>query len=163
MTHAAPTCVGVTGHQVLSETTRQLVRSAVRRRLERYRAVRGVTSLAGGADQLFARVVLALGGELLGVIPARNYESSFSSESDLACFRELLTRCTERVVLPYASPSDAAYWAAGREVVHRCEHMIAVWDGEPAAGLGGTAQVVGYAREHGKDVAVIWPAGASRG
>ena len=40
--------------------------------------------------------------------------------------------------------------------------LVAVWDGQSARGLGGTADVVAYARERGKPVTVIWPEGASR-
>jgi hypothetical protein len=41
-------------------------------------------------------------------------------------------------------------------------NLCAVWDGLPARGYGGTADVVAYARQHGKPVHVIWPAGARR-
>jgi len=40
--------------------------------------------------------------------------------------------------------------------------MFAVWDGKPADGLGGTADVVGYARERAIPVQVFWPAGLER-
>ncbi|WP_041624991.1 hypothetical protein [Stackebrandtia nassauensis] len=45
----------------------------------------------------------------------------------------------------------------------RRDQLIAVWDGQPARGYGGTADVVDYARDHGIDVTVIWPEGAKRG
>lgn len=41
--------------------------------------------------------------------------------------------------------------------------LIAVWDGQPAAGFGGTADVVAYARNHDIVVTVVWPDGAERG
>ncbi|MGW5646007.1 hypothetical protein ACWEV3_27990 [Saccharopolyspora sp. NPDC003752] len=40
--------------------------------------------------------------------------------------------------------------------------MLAVWDGQPARGFGGTADVVDSARKRGVDVTVIWPDGARR-
>ena len=50
----------------------------------------------------------------------------------------------------------------GRAVVDRSSVLVAVWDGQPSRGLGGTADVVAYARERGVPVEVIWPEGASR-
>jgi hypothetical protein len=37
-----------------------------------------------------------------------------------------------------------------------------VWDGKPARGIGGTADIVSYARQKGVPVAVLWPEGAAR-
>jgi hypothetical protein len=51
----------------------------------------------------------------------------------------------------------------GRAVVDRSSVLIAVWDGQPSRGLGGTADVVTYARQRGVPITVIWPKGASRG
>ncbi len=52
--------------------------------------------------------------------------------------------------------------AAGRAVADRSDLLLAVWDGAPAAGLGGTADIVRYAEERGKAVEIIWPEGARR-
>lgn len=41
--------------------------------------------------------------------------------------------------------------------------LLAVWDAQQAAGLGGTADVVDHARGPGRRVTVIWPAGSSGG
>jgi hypothetical protein len=51
---------------------------------------------------------------------------------------------------------------AGRTVADRCDLLLAVWDGQPAAGLGGTADVVSHATYRGKSVEVVWPEGSSR-
>jgi hypothetical protein len=40
--------------------------------------------------------------------------------------------------------------------------LVAVWDGQPAAGKGGTADIVDYARRHGIEVRIVWPPGTSR-
>ncbi|MFG2777635.1 hypothetical protein ACGFY7_07180 [Streptomyces prunicolor] len=40
--------------------------------------------------------------------------------------------------------------------------LLAVWDGRPARGYGGTADVVTYAREHDVPVRVLRPEGATR-
>jgi len=43
---------------------------------------------------------------------------------------------------------------AGESIVNEADVLVAVWDGKPAAGLGGTADVVTYARNLGKPL--IW-------
>ncbi|MFJ8953478.1 hypothetical protein ACIRO1_25525 [Streptomyces sp. NPDC102381] len=53
--------------------------------------------------------------------------------------------------------------AAGKEVVDQSDVLLAVWDGKPAGGKGGTADVVAYAQRQGMDVRIIWPLGATRG
>ncbi|MEO5877101.1 MAG: hypothetical protein ABIQ26_19070, partial [Streptosporangiaceae bacterium] len=60
-------------------------------------------------------------------------------------------------------PTDEAYLVAGHRVVKRSDLLLAVWDGRPAGGLGGTADIVAYARDRGTEVGVIWPPGARRG
>ncbi len=41
--------------------------------------------------------------------------------------------------------------------------LVAVWDGAPSDGTGGTGDVVLAARERGLPVTVVWPDGAVRG
>lgn len=122
----------------------------------------GASSLAAGADQEFAEKVLGLGGELHVVLPSRNYESSLDHTTDLRQFRALLSRASEVETLGFAEPTEDAYLAAGKRVVDLCDVLVAVWDGLPAQGKGGTADVVAYARSVGKPVTVIWPSGVER-
>jgi hypothetical protein len=35
--------------------------------------------------------------------------------------------------------------------------LVAIWDGKPARGLGGTGDVVRYAQEKGTAVSIVWP------
>jgi hypothetical protein len=46
--------------------------------------------------------------------------------------------------------------------VDRSDVLLAVWDGRPARGFGGTGDVVAYARRRGVPVEVVWPRGAER-
>ena len=156
-----PEAIGITGHQDLTPRTAALVAVAVDAVLAG-RAVVGVTSLAAGADQVFAECVLRSGGTLVVVVPAKQYRDTFAVERDAATFDHLLERATTVIQLPFGVPSEAAYWAAGQEIVRRCDRLVAVWDGEGGAGRGGTADVVRYARAHGRDVVVVWPPGARR-
>ncbi len=51
---------------------------------------------------------------------------------------------------------------ASKLMIDEAGELYAVWDGKPARGCGGTADVAAYARERGTPVQVIWPAGAAR-
>ncbi|HEU0298405.1 MAG TPA: hypothetical protein VFR37_03105, partial [Longimicrobium sp.] len=59
------TAIGITGHQAIPGEAVALLEEEVGRRLRAAGgAVLGITSLAAGADQLFARLVLQAGGEI---------------------------------------------------------------------------------------------------
>jgi hypothetical protein len=155
--------LGVTGHQHLPPRTVELVEAALRELLEPYDAgdLIGVTCLADGADQLFARAVLARGGVLEVVIPAVRYRDGLRPEA-WPSYDELLDRAQQVEHLAFEASTEEAHLAAGQAVVDRSDLVVAVWDGAPARGLGGTADVVTYARKHGVPVTIIWPEGASR-
>lgn len=154
--------VGFTGHQRLTPESEKLVGAAVREALIVQPEFEGICSLAEGSDQIFAETALGLGGQLIAIIPCDGYEEAFTSSDEVTSFRRLLARAKRTVKLDYREPSEEAFWAAGRRMVQESESVLAVWDGLPSGGLGGTADVVGYAREQGKHVVVIWPPGAAR-
>lgn len=156
--------IGCTGHQGLPPETAALVDRAIRDHLAR-RAdgeLVGLTCLADGTDQLFARAVLDLGGALHVIVPADQYRDGFPTEASKNGYDELLARARQVERLPFAESTEEAHMAAGRAVVDASDLLLAVWDGKPAQGLGGTADVVVYARQRGVSVEVIWPDGATR-
>lgn len=131
-----------------------------------------LSSLAAGADQVVAASVLALRDDPktpLDVslvtplpMPDRHYRVDFAGPEDEPAFAEYqrLKRLACRVVeLPLLSPeaevaptdpgNDARnlqYLLAGAFIARRCHVLLAAWDGEPARGIGGTADVVGFKR-----------------
>jgi hypothetical protein len=117
-----------------------------------------------GADQLFAVVVLQLGGILHVVQPTTGmqYRDSFEDESARRGYDELYGQASHVEALGHTESTEQAHMDAGKVVVDRSSVLVAVWDGQPSRGLGGTADVVAYARERGVPVTVIWPEGASR-
>ena len=157
------TALGVTGHQTIPPGARGFVVTAVKDILRDAESpVDAFTSLAAGADQLVATELLRAGGRLHVILPSRDYESTFAATEDLDRFRSLLEAADAVTRLDYAEPSEEAFLAAGKSVVDNCEMLIAIWDGEPSRGLGGTADVVRYARDTGKAVSVVWPDDVSR-
>ncbi|WP_163550512.1 hypothetical protein, partial [Candidatus Frankia nodulisporulans] len=119
-------------------------------------------SLAAGADQLFARLVLTAGGGLRVIVPCRDYARTFTTPGDLAGYHELLGLAEHTRELDFPAPTEEAFFAAGRAVADDADRLLAVWDGLPARGLGGTADVVAYAGRLGTPVTVIWPTGLTR-
>ena len=156
------TRIGISGHQGMRQPTHSLVADDIARELRDVASLHGVTSLAEGADQIFAEQVLRLGGKLTAVIPAAHYDDSFVTASSRRLYRRLRARADEIVELPYDAPCEQAYWAAGQHIVKMADILLAVWDGKPSGGLGGTADVVAYAHTCGVPVRVIWPPGARR-
>lgn len=156
------TRIGITGHQGLPAEAVPYVTHKICGILTKTAPpLVGYGCLAEGADQLFAHELLAAGGDLHVVIPAGGYEETFS-DTDKNTYFALLDRAASVTRLQFESPSEEAYDAAGQWVSKHCETLIAVWDGQPARGLGGTADVVAHARKLGRTVQVVWPAGVHR-
>lgn len=154
------TTIGVTGHRQLPEGARGHIEQAIARLLgEREAPVIGLSSLAEGADQLFADLLLRSGGVLHAVIPCWGYASTFEPVARENYLR-LLAAARSVTTLAYAKPSKQAFDAAGQYIAEHCDLLIAVWDGEPARGPGGTADAVEHARKLGREVAITWPDGA---
>lgn len=116
----------------------------------------GMSSLAAGADQLVARLILDGGGAHVAVLPMPDYERCFASGDALRRFRALRAR-SEVVVLPGGGSDEDAFLAAGHYIVEQADVLLAVWDGRPAVGKGGSGDVVAYARSLGRRVIHLDP------
>lgn len=148
--------IGVTGHQDREGLDWAFAEGEILKALMgMVRPFDGLTSLAVGADQLFAHMVLRVGGELVAVVPAHDYETTFE-DADRVAYRDLL-RHAHVVELPPETGGEQAFFRAGRWIVDHADRMIAVWDGEPSQGLGGTADVVAYALLRGRPCLHINP------
>ncbi|MEU9129626.1 hypothetical protein AB0D08_16220 [Kitasatospora sp. NPDC048540] len=157
------TVIAVTGHLHLTDPTVHLVRAALGRLLAGHpaAALTGVSCLAPGADALFADAVLAAGGALVAVIPSPAYRDTVDA-GYTAEFDRLRHAAAEVLVLPFDTPDADAYEAANTELLRRADLLVAVWDGLPGNGRGGTAHMVAAARRAGIPVEVVWPEGAGR-
>ncbi len=150
--------VGITGHQnLVSENIERWVRAKISEAIDQFGTVEGYSSLAKGADQVFATVLLEKHQPYVAVFPCENIEDTFDNKTDLKRFRELAKRASRIVVMPFVAPSEKAFFAAGKYVVQNCDIVLAIWNGLPARGLGGTADVVKYALKKHKPVLHINP------
>jgi len=80
----------------------------------------------------------------------------------LAGFQMLKARAERVSLLPFPDPSEAAFMAAGLVVVERYDQVLAMWEGQPSRGLGGTADVVQYVHQEGRRAVNLWPSGLTR-
>eukprot|EP00752_Nemacystus_decipiens_P019211 g17267.t1 len=155
--------IGVTGHrhESINPSNRQLTR-AIDAVLDAIRAENPdaifamYSPLAEGADRLVVkRAMTRLSARLIVPLPFQlsHYRQDFihkdgedaaqRSQASLAEFQSFIDGAEEVFELPAMLRSDAQnyrtqhYSALGAWLVRSCDHLIGIWDGEPAAGPGG--------------------------
>ncbi|GHD20395.1 hypothetical protein GCM10007147_12590 [Nocardiopsis kunsanensis] len=154
--------IGVTGHRHLPPDVEAAAAVMLRQHLapHGYRMV-GLSCLADGPDTAFAEAVVAAGAPLEVIVPAQGYRGALPREHH-PVYDRLLSRAVLVHELEHRESTPRAHMDAGRLLVERCNRLVAVWDGEPARGPGGTADVVAHARALSRPVSVLWPEGARR-
>jgi hypothetical protein len=116
-----------------------------------------VSSLAEGADRIVAKAGLATGFKLQVVLPLSRdeYARDFETEASRADFAQLLQHASGVSDLKGSANERArAYEAGGLHMLANIDLLIAIWDGEEAAGVGGTAEIVNRALADG--ILVVW-------
>ena len=159
--------VGFTGHRQLTDAPRsKSFLAAALDALEQQASGEwiGLSSAAVGSDVLFAHLLLErkLAWQALLPFPPAEFRKDFDAKSWTEV-ETLLARAETVTVMGGDGSREEAYLDCGIETVNNCDVLIALWDGEPARGRGGTAEIVTYARELGKPLVVIDPiTGATR-
>ncbi|MEH6373613.1 hypothetical protein V7793_04515 [Streptomyces sp. KLMMK] len=155
--------IGITGHRGLSDTAERQVRQELAEAVKAYSPdeLVGLSCIADGPDAWFAQAVLDHGGRVEVVVPAAEYRNSLPDWHH-ATYDELLGRASDVHHTGLDESTSQAHMAGSELLVGLVDEVLAVWDGQPARGYGGTADVVAYARRTGVPVRVLWPAGASR-
>jgi hypothetical protein len=154
--------VGVTGHRELADpdAVRRAVDDAVRALDDEGRRPLEVwSSLADGADRVVARAVLARPrSRLVAVLPLEvdDYRADFDAAGAAELDELVGIAHAVHVTGPDAGGTrESAYDRAGRMVVDGCDVLIAIWDGGPSGGRGGTADIVDAARAADRRTVVI--------
>jgi hypothetical protein len=117
--------------------------------------LRFVSPIADGADQIAAEIALDLGWELQAILPFERaaYRASLANHGARERFDALLGRSACLLELPGdANRGLDAYVMTGRATVAHCDVLIAVWDGLPPRGRGGTGEVVQLALTNGTSI-----------
>lgn len=156
------TRVGVSGHRSFDDeaTVRDMTDAVLQRVFGGGGVSTVVSNLASGADQLVAELVLDRPGGRLEVVlplPVDDYTDDFANANARRRFDELLVRASSVIVIEQvpSESRESAYARAGFAIVDTCDVLVALWDGMPARGEGGTAEVVQYALDHDVMVEVV--------
>jgi hypothetical protein len=151
--------VGFTGHRHLADPVGAA--KAIRVALESLRKeVPGewiaLSSIAGGSDQLFVRHARAAGLAWHAILPLPRAEFARDfTPADWSVVEETLAAADHVHIISENGDRKDGYLDCGIETVNGADVLIAVWDGEPARGKGGTADVVDYATQIGKPLMII--------
>ncbi len=115
-----------------------------------------LSSIAIGSDQVFVAQAQALGLSWHAILPLprAEFEKDFSPV-EWAAVEATLTRAEHVRVITENGAREDAYLDCGMETVNGADVLLAVWDGQPARGKGGTADVIEYAKSIGKPVMII--------
>lgn len=155
---ATPVFVGFTGHRRLSDPA--TASRAIRRALDDIAAhtgarLVGISSIASGADTLFAEELARRDAPwlLLLPFPLDRFRNDFEPD-EWARVEAVLPRALSTQIEPPADRRDDAYLTCGHRTVDDSDVLIALWNGDPAAGVGGTGDVVAYARAQQKPL--LW-------
>ena len=161
--------VGVSGHRDLIDL--EAVSNAVDEALDEVfthfggNSLQVISPLAEGADRVVAwRAMEKNVVHLVVPLPLEmsDYMIDFKSISSKAEFITLLEQADQIIELPVEDTREACYLAAGMYILDHSDVLIAVWDGAPAKGMGGTAEIVAEARRRGMPMAWVQVAGRER-
>jgi hypothetical protein len=153
--------VGVTGHRFLAEVEK--LRAAAEEALDGLEAafpeadLTIVSPLAEGADRLVAEAALEREMKLIAPLPFPRDEclQDFETKQSKRRFLDLLDQAAEVIELPIPEKRVDGYAQVGEWVLEHSDAIIAIWDGQPAQGKGGTADVAQRAIDRGMPVVHI--------
>jgi hypothetical protein len=151
--------VGFTGHRKVPYETksRQVIRDFLARQKESHHGILyGVSSAAAGGDQLFAESCLELDIPLRILLPrpAPQFRADFDDASWQRTVR-IMENAISVEVTGGQEAQNEQYYDCGIQTVAESQLLVALWDGQPSRGAGGTQEMVSYARKTGHPIAWI--------
>ena len=154
----ATVAIGFTGHRALADEAqcrKSILEFLEQRKKSAVGLVYGISSVAAGGDLLFAEscIQLALPLRVLLPLPVDEFRKDFDEKSWLRAER-VLSKAASVEVTEANQSREECYYECGIETVQQSRLLLALWDGGPAQGLGGTEDVVSFARGDGKPV--VW-------
>ena len=164
LSRPGPCVVGFTGHRrlenekAIAQVLREVLASLQQ---EVGRDLVGRSSIASGADTLFAEACLASNLKWFAQLPfpEAEFKKDFS-EADWKRAKALIDRAERVEISSEIAERPRGYLDCGLATVDGSDLMVAVWDGRAPRGLGGTAEIVEHARRVQKPLILISPDGA---
>lgn len=148
--------IGVTGHRVIPDE--ELIRRKVQEVIHDIKKSFGdnltvISPIAEGADRMVAQEALYDGSSQLKVVlplEADDYAHDFETIESQEEFYNLIDKAHSTITLKEVPTRRDAYLQVGHYVADHSDILIAIWDGLPSRGKGGTAEIVDYQRKHKK-------------
>jgi hypothetical protein len=150
--------IGFTGHRNLPDESKS--RANILKFLQDFKSktdktVYGVSSAAAGGDLLFAESCLQLGLPIRILLPAP--KEQFREDFDDSMWtraESVMHQAMSVEVIGTGETKDERYYECGTETVQQSQMLLALWDGNPSQGLGGTEEIFTYARNQERPV--VW-------
>ena len=156
-----PIAVGVTGHRKLPGDPEVLKTAIAAQCRDLARAHRSspfllLSGLAEGADLILTEIALDTLPDCSFIavlpMPRAEFEKDFTSETARTRFAALLARAEAVVEIPTVGDAwrqagrerDALYAQVGALIAEHAQLLLAVWDGQPSGGTGGTRDVMDW-------------------
>lgn len=154
-----PIVLGTVGHRDLGTSAGEIVaavRKECRQLRRKYRNSPFIilSGLAEGADRIISKIALdELGAKLIVILPfpATDFCEDFTTQTSREEFSALYDQAAAVHVMSQpdhanwrqtGSERNEQYARVGALIAEQSQVLIALWDGKPARGLGGTAEVV---------------------
>jgi len=150
--------IGFTGHRNLPDESKS--RESILKFLQDFKGktektIYGVSSAAAGGDLLFAESCLQVGLPIRILLPAP--KEQFREDFDDATWsraESVMQRAMSVEVIGTGETKEERYYECGAETVQQSQMLLALWDGKPSQGLGGTEEIFTYAKNQGRPV--VW-------
>jgi hypothetical protein len=143
------TLIGFTGHRRLTnpDLIAEHLASAIDQIAARCSTLAAISSAAAGADTIFVEEVSERRLPFFLLLPfdTARFEKDFTAEQ-WRRIQPYFAKAVQVEQITGEATENQAYLETGLRTVDRANVVIAVWDGKPAAGQGGTGDVVAYAR-----------------
>ncbi|MCP4383493.1 MAG: hypothetical protein GY798_19100 [Hyphomicrobiales bacterium] len=123
-----------------------------------------ISALAEGGDRMAAQAALRNDMTLATPLPfpIGDYEKDFTEAASRAEYADLLDRSSTVLVLPGDYEAETRdYDGVGQVILDNADLIVAIWDGGPSAGRGGTTDLVERAVAMGLPIVHIDAAGVA--
>ena len=150
--------VAVTGHRdiVVTEALKEAVKHYLEDVVQKHDEVVLLSPLAVGADTLVAEILLTLKEqysqfrlEVPLPLPLESYMQNYT-KADEKVFSMLVNEASSSYLVPQTMAQP--YQNLGTYLVTHSDMLLALWDGTDNGLVGGTADVVAYAKSQNKSV-----------
>lgn len=150
--------VGFTGHRRISDP--KLIERAIAEAIDQLSLnnlrLAAVTSAASGSDTLFLEELSRRSIPYFLYLPTsrERFQEDFSQQ-EWDRVEPHFSNALNVEVVGAEMPEDSGYLEAGLLVADEADVVVAVWNGRPAEGVGGTGDIVQYCRQLKKPLVVI--------